>query len=124
MMQHTDDIVLCLITDAQELIAERDRWCQHADAVDAEGNRVEALDPSARRWCAAGSMSRMKQSYRTMDADGYLMAAATLAINNSFDDRSPFDLAAANDLYGHPTIMLTYDIACTLRLHDLEDPCP
>jgi hypothetical protein len=118
MMHHLDDAILNILTDAGARIQPLNRWCTGRDAVDHRGMAVEALSPHAARWCAAGSMSRSKATYCRQEGDGYLLRAASLWLGSR--DLTHFDLALVNDNRGHKAVMETYDIACSLRLNDLD----
>ena len=37
---------------AHELLSSPDTWCQDSPAKDAQGNKVQAFDPNAVKWCA------------------------------------------------------------------------
>ena len=43
---------------AHELLSSPDTWCQESPAEDAQGNKVQALDPNAVKWCALGAIQR------------------------------------------------------------------
>jgi hypothetical protein len=47
-----------ILTDAQELIRDRDRWTQGASARDANGNPVGAQNERACCWCGSGAIVR------------------------------------------------------------------
>jgi hypothetical protein len=43
---------------AHELLSSPDAWCQESPAQDAQGNKVEALNPNAVRWCALAAVQK------------------------------------------------------------------
>ena len=43
---------------AHELLSSPDTWCQDSPAKDARGNKVQAFDPSAVKWCALGAIQK------------------------------------------------------------------
>ena len=43
---------------AHELLSSPNTWCQESPAEDAQGNKVQALDPNAVKWCALAAVQR------------------------------------------------------------------
>jgi hypothetical protein len=43
---------------AHELLSTPDAWCQESPAEDAQGNKVQALDPKAVKWCALAAVQK------------------------------------------------------------------
>jgi hypothetical protein len=43
---------------AHELLRSPDTWCQESPAEDAQGNKVQALDPNAVKWCALAAVQK------------------------------------------------------------------
>ena len=43
---------------AHELLSSPDAWCQESPAEDAQGNKVEALNPKAVKWCALAAVQK------------------------------------------------------------------
>ena len=43
---------------AYELLGSPNAWCQESPGENAQGNKVEALDPKATKWCALGAIQR------------------------------------------------------------------
>ncbi len=41
---------------AHELLTSSERWCQESPAKDSQGNKLEAVDPRAVKWCALGAI--------------------------------------------------------------------
>lgn len=44
---------------AHELINSADVWCREAPAKDRMGNKVQALDSRAEKWCALGAVEKV-----------------------------------------------------------------
>ena len=45
---------------AHELLSSPGTWCQESPAEDAQGNKVQAFDPHAVKWCA---LTAIQKSY-------------------------------------------------------------
>jgi hypothetical protein len=43
---------------AHELLSSQETWCQESPAKDAQGNKVQAFDPKAVKWCALGAIQK------------------------------------------------------------------
>jgi hypothetical protein len=43
---------------AHELLNSDEAWCQESPAQDRQGNKLQALDPWAVKWCALGAIQR------------------------------------------------------------------
>ena len=43
---------------AYELLSSPDTWCQESPAEDARGNKVQALDLNAVKWCALAAIQK------------------------------------------------------------------
>ena len=43
---------------AHELLSSPDVWCQESPAEDAQGNKVQALNPKAVKWCALAAVQK------------------------------------------------------------------
>lgn len=43
---------------AHELLTSPDTWCQGSPALSREGDKIEAFDPRAVRWCALGAIQK------------------------------------------------------------------
>jgi hypothetical protein len=43
---------------AHELLNSAEAWCQESPAEDRQGNKLQALDPRAVKWCALGAIQR------------------------------------------------------------------
>ena len=47
---------------AHELLSSPDAWCQESPAEDAQGNKVQALNPKAVKWCALAAVQKSYSS--------------------------------------------------------------
>ena len=45
-------------TKAHELLASSETWCQESPAEDQQGNKLQAFDPKAVRWCALAAIQK------------------------------------------------------------------
>jgi hypothetical protein len=55
---------------AHELLSSSEAWCQESPAEDRQGNKLQALDPRAVKWCALGAIQKAypaSQWAETMD---------------------------------------------------------
>lgn len=43
---------------AHELLSSPHAWCQESPAEDTQGNKVQAFDPKAVKWCALGAIQK------------------------------------------------------------------
>jgi hypothetical protein len=43
---------------AHELLISPETWCKRSPAKDVRGNKVEAFDPRAVKWCALGAIQK------------------------------------------------------------------
>ncbi len=43
---------------AYELLKSPEAWCQESPAEDGQGNKLEALDPRAEKWCVLGAIQK------------------------------------------------------------------
>lgn len=43
---------------AHELFTSSERWCKESPAKDSQGNKLEAVDPRAAKWCALGAIQK------------------------------------------------------------------
>jgi hypothetical protein len=43
---------------AYELLGSPNNWCQESPGEDVQGNKVDALDPRATKWCALGAIQK------------------------------------------------------------------
>ena len=55
---------------AHELLSSPEAWCQDSPAEDTHGNKLQAFDPRAVKWCALGAIQKVyppSQWGETMD---------------------------------------------------------
>jgi hypothetical protein len=64
---------------AHELLSSSDLWCQESPAEDADGNKVEALDPKAVKWCALAAIQKTYPSFQWEEAMGRLLRALSVS---------------------------------------------
>ena len=43
---------------AYELLNSSQKWCQESPAEDSQGNKLQAVDPRAVKWCALGAIQK------------------------------------------------------------------
>ena len=43
---------------AHELLSSLETWCQESPAEDQQGNKLQAFDPRAVKWCALGAIQK------------------------------------------------------------------
>ena len=43
---------------AHELLSSPDAWCRESPAEDAQGNKVQAFNPKAVKWCAFSAVQK------------------------------------------------------------------
>jgi hypothetical protein len=43
---------------AHELLTSPQTWCKESPAEDTKGNRIQAADPRAVKWCALGAIQK------------------------------------------------------------------
>jgi hypothetical protein len=43
---------------AYQLLSSRKTWCKESPAEDGQGNRMQASDPRAVKWCALGAIQK------------------------------------------------------------------
>jgi hypothetical protein len=43
---------------AYQLLSSRKTWCKESPAEDGQGNRMQAFDPRAVKWCALGAIQK------------------------------------------------------------------
>jgi hypothetical protein len=44
---------------AHELLSSPETWCQESPAEDRQGNKLQAFDPRAAKWCALGAILKV-----------------------------------------------------------------
>lgn len=56
---------------AHELLNSPEAWCQESPAEDRQGNKLQALDPRAVKWCALAAVQKVYPANKwgeTMDS--------------------------------------------------------
>jgi hypothetical protein len=49
---------LVALMKAHELLNSPEAWCQGSPAEDSRGNKIQAFDPRAVKWCALGAVQK------------------------------------------------------------------
>jgi hypothetical protein len=58
---------------AHDLLNSPEVWCRDSPAEDTQGNKLQALDPRAKRWCALAAIQKVYPPWRWEEAiDGLL----------------------------------------------------
>jgi hypothetical protein len=75
---------------AHELLASSQRWCKESPAEDSLGNKLQAFDSRAVKWCALGAIQKAycpSQWSQVMDAllRGLSVSERGLALMNASD---------------------------------------
>jgi hypothetical protein len=47
---------------AHELLSSPENWCRESPAEDRNGNKLQAFDPRAVKWCALGAIQKVYPS--------------------------------------------------------------
>ena len=47
---------------AHELLSSLETWCQESPAKDLHGDKLQAFDPQAVKWCALGAIQKLYRS--------------------------------------------------------------
>jgi hypothetical protein len=64
---------------AHELLNSPEAWCQESPAQDRQGNKLEALDPSAEKWCALGAIQKEYPTLQWEEAMDRLLHALSVS---------------------------------------------
>jgi hypothetical protein len=75
---------------AHELLSSTETWCQESPAEDQQGNKLEAFDPRAVKWCALGAIQK------TYPPTGWVAAMDRVLSALSYSDAG-LDQMTAND---------------------------
>jgi len=101
---------------ARALIADADRWCTCAYAVDATGTRVDPDDERAVRWDIYGAV------YRVAGMTGWVWPPGTLDLLAQTAYRlHGTSVAAVNDRLGHGAVLRLLDAARAASPHPPSD---
>ena len=64
---------------AHELLNSPETWCQESPAEDPHGNKLQAFDPRAVRWCALGAIQKTYPPSQWTDAMDRLLRALSVS---------------------------------------------
>ena len=81
-----------VLTQARDLIADKDAWTQGSLAADNDGRAVDPKDRSAVSWCAEGAIERVVPRRGTKlerDAGALLRGASGRVCASAFNDSKP-----------------------------------
>lgn len=95
------------LREAYELIRDESRWCQRAQAVNADGWPVPPRRPEAVRWCASGALIR---AHISGDEQMALWRATDALFPEVGVGISPA-IVAVNDTLGHAAVMQIFEKA-------------
>jgi hypothetical protein len=64
---------------AHELLSCSETWCQESPAQDRHGNKLQAFDPRAVKWCALGAIQKTYPSFGQGEAMDRLLLALSFS---------------------------------------------
>ena len=64
---------------AYELLTSSEAWCQESPAEDRQGNKLQALDPRAVKWCALGAIQKAYPASQWAEAMDRLLRALSVS---------------------------------------------
>ena len=64
---------------AHELLNSSEAWCQESPAEDRQGNKLQALDPRAVKWCALGAIQKAYPASQWREAMDCLLRALSVS---------------------------------------------
>jgi hypothetical protein len=64
---------------AHELLNSPETWCQESPAEDRQGNKLQALDPEAVKWCALGAIQKVYPPSQWTEAMDHLLRALSVS---------------------------------------------
>jgi hypothetical protein len=64
---------------AHELLSSPEAWCQESPAEDLQGNKIQAFDPRAVRWCALGAIQKSYLPRQWEEAMNRLLRALSVS---------------------------------------------
>ena len=64
---------------ARELLHSPEVWCQEAPAQDQHGNKLEALDPRAVKWCVLAAIQKTYEPSQWSEAMDRLLRALSVS---------------------------------------------
>jgi hypothetical protein len=89
---------------ARKLIEKEENWCQIDYAQNSKGVRISSLDPSARRFCAMGSI------YRVAPQE----AASLRKLLRDATQNGDEDIVSVNEKGSHADVISVFDRAIEL----------
>ena len=70
---------------AHELLSSSEAWCQ-SPAEDRQGNKLQALDPRAVKWCALGAIQKAYPASQWAETMDRLLRALSVRSGIGSDD--------------------------------------
>ena len=64
---------------AREFLHSPEVWCQEAPAQDQHGNKLEALDPRAVKWCVLAAIQKTYEPSQWLEAMDRLLRALSVS---------------------------------------------
>ena len=64
---------------AHELLNSPEVWCQDSPAEDGRGNKLQALDPRAEKWCALAAIQKVYPPSQWEEAMDRLLRALSVS---------------------------------------------
>jgi hypothetical protein len=64
---------------AHQLLNSREVWCQESPAEDGQGNKLQALDPRAEKWCALAAIQKVYPPWQWEKAMDQLLRALSVS---------------------------------------------
>ena len=64
---------------AHELLNSSEAWCQESPAEDRQGNKLQALDPRAVKWCGLGAIQKVYPPAQWGEAMDCLLRALSVS---------------------------------------------
>lgn len=64
---------------AHQLLTSPETWCKESPAEDWQGNRIQAFDPRAVKWCALGAIQKTYPSSRWEEAMDSLLQGLSVS---------------------------------------------
>ena len=64
---------------AHELLSSPETWCQESPAKDLHGDKLQAFDPQAVKWCALGAVQKLYRSSQWEETMDRLLRALSVS---------------------------------------------
>jgi hypothetical protein len=64
---------------AHELLNSPETWCRESPAEDSHGNKLQAFDPRAVKWCALGAIQKVYPSWKWGEAMDCLLRTLSIS---------------------------------------------